>query len=103
MVMHTAMADSKLSPDALSKVVAGAMFGDPTGRPDSTKETTTAPVKGPMGGMVPPFPAGLKDKVVINCAEGDPVGSILTLHWPLELICLDLHPGLDEYRYAFDI
>jgi cutinase len=58
-VMHYA---AKSIPEALfPKIIALAMYGDPI----------TGPPQGPVA--VPEFPAALKTKLLMNCAEGDRV------------------------------
>jgi cutinase len=61
-IMHSALGakDSGLDPGVLSKIVGGAMFGDPR-------------QGGGAKGRVPDFPESIVQKIKINCATGDPV------------------------------
>jgi hypothetical protein len=74
MVMRLALSDaSKLGPEVFSKIVGGATFGDPAGRPKSNP--VAIPSFAP--GFVPaPFAGDLNSKVKVFCATSDPVRAL---------------------------
>jgi len=62
-VMHGASAT--LNTALFPRIVGIVLFGDPGNRGPN--------VKSPLGGTVPPFPKDLAEKLMENCAPGDPV------------------------------
>jgi cutinase len=72
-VMHNAAA--KIPAALHPRIVAAVMFGDPG--------NTGPAAKSPLGGTVPVFPKALADRLMENCAKGDPVcggGSNILAH-----------------------
>jgi cutinase len=72
-VMHSAAV--KLPADLHPRVVAVVMFGDPGNMGPSAKS--------PLGGTVSVFPRALANRLMENCAKGDPVcgaGSNILAH-----------------------
>lgn len=64
-VMHTAA--PKIPASLYPRIVAVVMFGDPGNKGPNTKS--------PSGGTVPVFPTILGNRLMENCASGDPVCS----------------------------
>jgi hypothetical protein len=71
MLMRLALSDaSKLGPEIWGKIVGGATYGDPAGRP----KNSPVPIPSFAPGFVPaPFAGDLESKVKVYCAAGDPV------------------------------
>ncbi|KAF2673920.1 alpha/beta-hydrolase [Microthyrium microscopicum] len=62
-VMHGASV--QLKADMYPRVIGFVLFGDPGNRGPN--------VRSPLGGTVPPLPKELAEKLMENCAPGDPV------------------------------
>ena len=70
MVLRLALSDArKLDSKVFDKIVGGATFGDPAGRPKSSP----AAIPFAPNMVAPPFARELNSKVIVNCAQGDPV------------------------------
>jgi hypothetical protein len=83
MVMRLALSDAnKVGRTVFDKVIGGATFGDPAGRP----KNSPAAIPSFAPNFVPaPFSGDLNSKVKVNCAPGDPVRTSFCLSYRLAL------------------